>query len=64
MVETYVRTHAGCGYMEAIINLCEDNELDVRDAKKLVSKELIERIECEARDLNLLEGGRKEYTLF
>jgi len=62
MVEVYVRTHKGCDYMEAIIQLCDENELDLRDAKKLVSKELIERIEYEARELNMLHGSNS-YTL-
>lgn len=64
MVETFVRTRKGASYIDAIITLCEDNDLDVRDAKKLVTKQLIERIEVEARELNMLEGGKKNYTLF
>jgi len=64
MVETFVRTRKGATYIDAIVQLCEDNDLDVRDAKKLVTKQLIEHIEAEARDLNMLQGGKKEYTLF
>jgi hypothetical protein len=63
MIETFVRTHKGCGYMEAILELCERNEIDPRDTKKLISKEIIERIENEARNLNMLEGGHSSYTL-
>ena len=63
MVETFVRTHRGCGYMEAIVLLCEKNEIDVRDSKKLISKEIVEHIEVEARNLNLLQGGSTSYTL-
>lgn len=63
MVETYVRRHKGCEYIEAIIHLCEENELDLRDAKRLLSKELIEHIEVEARDLNMLIGGNNSYSL-
>jgi hypothetical protein len=49
--------------MEAILELCERNEIDPRDTKKLISKEIIERIEYEARSLNMLEGGHSSYTL-
>ena len=63
MVETFVRTHRGCSYMDAILELCERNEIDPRDTKKLISKEIIERIEYEARTLNMLQGGHSSYTL-
>jgi ribosomal protein S4E len=58
MIETYVRTHRGCGYMDAIVELCEKNEIDIRDSKKLISKEIIEHIEFEAHNLNMLIGGK------
>ena len=47
LVETYVRTHRGCAYMDAVITVCEDNEIDIRDSKKLISKEIVEHIEYE-----------------
>ena len=37
LVETYVRTHKGCQYMDAVITVCDDNEIDLRDSKKLIS---------------------------
>ena len=63
MVETYVRTHRGCSYMDAIVELCEVNEIDLRDTKRLISKELIEHIEVEARNINMLQGGNRSYSL-
>lgn len=68
MVETYVRTHRACNnsssqYIDAIVELCENNEIDLRDSKKLISKEIIEHIEFEARELNMLQGGTSSYTL-
>jgi len=51
LVETYVRTHRGCPYMDAVIQVCEDNEIDIRDSKKLISKEIVEHIEFEQRNL-------------
>ncbi len=57
LVETYVRTHKDCPYIDAIIQICEDNEIDIRDSKKLISKEIIQHVEFEAKKLNLLQGG-------
>jgi|TARA_B100000959_G_scaffold34553_1_gene32834 hypothetical protein len=63
LVETYVRTHKGCPYIDAIIDVCEDNEIDLRDSKKLISKEIIQHVEFEAKELNLLQGGNPTYVL-
>ena len=63
LVETYVRTHKDCPYMDAIIDVCENNEIDLRDSKKLISKEIVEHVEFEARELNLLQGGNPTHIL-
>jgi len=63
LVETYVRTHKGCPYMDAIIDVCDKNEIDLRDSKKLISKEIVEHVEFEARQLNLLQGGQQTHIL-
>jgi hypothetical protein len=63
LVETYVRTHKGCPYIDAIIDVCEENEIDLRDSKKLISKEIIQHVEFEAKELNLLQGGNPTYVL-
>ena len=57
LVETQVRTHRDCQYMDAVITVCEDNEIDIRDSKKLISKEIVEHIDYESKKLNLLQGG-------
>ncbi len=63
MIENYVRTHKDCPYIDAIIDVCEKNEIDLRDSKKLISKEIIQHVEFEAKELNLLQGGNPSYTL-
>jgi predicted metal-binding transcription factor (methanogenesis marker protein 9) len=63
LVETYVRTHKDCPYMDAIIDVCDKNEIDLRDSKKLVSKEIVQHVEFEARELNLLQGGNPTHIL-
>jgi hypothetical protein len=63
MIETFVRTHRGVGYLEAILELCERNAIDPRDTKKLINKEVVEKLEFEVREINLLEGGNQTYQL-
>ena len=63
LVETYVRTHKNCPYMDAIIDVCDKNEIDLRDSKKLISKKIVEHVEFEARQLNLLQGGNPTHVL-
>jgi len=63
LVEAFVRTHKGSNYMDAVINVCESNEIDLRDSKKLISKEIIEHVEFEAKQLNMLVGGNPTYML-
>ena len=63
LVEIYVRTHRGCPYIDAIIAVCEENEIDLRDSKKLISKEIVQHVEFEARELNLLQGGNPTHIL-
>ena len=57
LVENFVRTHRDSDYIDAIIEVCEKNEIDIRDSKKLISKEIIQHVEFEAKELNLLQGG-------
>ena len=57
LVENFVRTHRDSNYIDAIIEVCEKNEIDIRDSKKLISKEIIKHVEFEAKELNLLQGG-------
>jgi ribosomal protein S4E len=63
LVETFVRTHRDTNYIDAIIEVCENNEIDLRDSKKLISKEIIEHVEFEAKELNLLQGGQDSHLL-
>ena len=46
------------GAMEAVLMVCEDNQIDPLDVKKLLSDSIQQKIEAEARKLNLLDGDR------
>jgi hypothetical protein len=63
MVESFMWTHKGVSYIEAICEICERNEIDVRDSKRLLTRQIVEKLEVEACELNLLIGGNTSYTL-
>ena len=56
MVEDTVRTKS-MTYMDAVVYLCDDNNLEIEDVKKYIATSVKERIEMEAMKLNYLERG-------
>lgn len=42
-------------YIDAIVEYCEKNSIDVESVSKLISKPLKEKIKCEAMELNFLK---------
>jgi len=45
-------------YIDAIVHLCEKNNIDIQDAQKYVSIQIKKKIEVEAEDLHLLKYKR------
>ena len=43
------------GYIDAIVDYCEKNAIDVESVPKLISKPLKEKLKCEATELNFLK---------
>ena len=43
------------GYIDAIVDYCEKNAIDVESVPKLISKPLKEKLKCEATELNYLK---------
>jgi hypothetical protein len=41
-------------YLDAIVWLCEQNNIEVEDIKKYLSTPIVENLEKEAMDLNIL----------
>lgn len=41
-------------YMDAIIDVCEKNLIDIEDVKKFLSQSIRDKLEAEARELNYL----------
>lgn len=56
MVERTVRT-SGLNYMDSIIHLCEENNMEVEDVKKYLTPSIVDCLESEAMDLNFLVKG-------
>lgn len=57
MVENTVKTKS-MSYMEAVVYLCDDNQLEIEDVKKYIATSIKEKIELEAMNLNFLEKGK------
>lgn len=55
MVEERVHNN-NCGYMDAIIDICEENKIDLEDVKKYISNTIKAKVEFEAQKLNFLGG--------
>jgi len=51
-------------YIDAIINFCERNKIDLESVPKLISKPLKEKIKCEAIELNFLKKTSRARLVF
>ena len=58
MVEDTVR-YKSMNYIDAVVYLCEDNNLEIEDIKKYIAVSIKEKIELEAMNLNFLEKGER-----
>lgn len=56
MIESAVRNKK-LSYMDAVVYLCQDNNIELEDVKKYLSPSIKERIEVEAMNLNYLPKG-------
>ena len=54
MVEDCVRTKS-MTYMDTVVYLCEENNLEIEDVKKYIAISIKEKIEFEAMKLNFLQ---------
>jgi len=56
MIEEFVRAKK-VSYMDAIVLLCEENNIEIEDAAKHISPVIKNKLEAEAMNLNLLPRG-------
>ena len=47
--------HTKLSYIDAIVQYCEQNEIEIETVNKLVSRPLKEKLKAEAMDLNFLK---------
>ena len=54
-VEKIAVSNADMNYIDAVLHLCELNEIEVESVSKLISKPLKEKIKCDALELNFMK---------
>ena len=54
----FVKKHKGMSYVDAIVLYCEENNLEVESAGRLITKPLKEKIQFQSQKLNLLKGPK------
>lgn len=57
-IERYVKEN-NCDYIEAIVNYCDHNDIEIETVPKLMSKTLKERLKYNAIELNFLKKTTK-----
>jgi hypothetical protein len=45
-------------YMDAIVHYCEQNNIEIESAAKMLTKQLKEKIQFQAQNLRLLKGPK------
>ena len=53
LIEGVVRSHKS-SYMDAVIHLCEQHDVELEEVRKFISPIMRDKIEAEARNLNFL----------
>lgn len=44
-------------YIDAVVWLCEKNNIDIQDTKKYINPIIKDKLEAEAKQLNMIPGG-------
>jgi len=47
------------GYIDAVVEVCKDRDLDTADVGNLISPIIKDKIEAEAISLNMIKGGNQ-----
>lgn len=62
MVEDTVK-YKRVNYLDAILILCEENQIDPEDVKKYISPIIKDKLEADALRLNFIQGGHDYVAL-
>jgi hypothetical protein len=58
-IENLVQSNDNMNYIDAIVNFCEQNNIDLESVPKLISKPLKEKLKYEATELNFLKKSSR-----
>lgn len=58
-IETIVQNNPGYNYINAIVEYCEKNNIDLESVPKLISKPLKEKLKWDAVQLNFLKKSSR-----
>lgn len=53
LIEDFVQKRS-VSYMDAVINVCQDNDVDIEDVRKFITPIIKDKIQAEAMKLNFL----------
>jgi uncharacterized protein YdhG (YjbR/CyaY superfamily) len=53
MIEDAVASY-GIPYIDAVVRVCQDNDVDIEEVRKFISPPIKDKLEAEARRLNFL----------
>lgn len=59
LIEDLVKSDKTLNYIDAIVQYCEKNSIEVDSVGKLISKPLKEKIKCDAINLNFMKRTSK-----
>lgn len=57
-IEEFVKENGGC-YMDAVLELCEQHNIEPEAAAKFLTQPIIEKIRMEGEEVNLLPKGAR-----
>jgi hypothetical protein len=55
LVESIILKNKNMSYLDAVIMVCEKNEIEIEDSKKFISNAIKSKIESEATKLNMMQ---------
>lgn len=63
MVENVILRDNSISYMDAVLLVCEKNDIEIEDARKFISVAMKSKIENEANKLNMMQNKNRSVEL-
>jgi len=63
LVESAIIENKNMSYLDAVIMVCEKNEIEIEDSKKFISNAIKSKIESEATKLNMMQEKNRSVEL-